>query len=554
MISITEKKWLEFSILICAVGVSLFFTPGYSAEPLNLSKFFLLLPLAFFVAGFILNSPRVLASKSYRAILIIAAVFLAQLVLVLLFSGAPFNQQFFGTLGRSTGFLTYLSLLLIFLVSIFISSDAYVVKLSKTLFLTGLIAMFYGTLQFLSLDPVNWANPYNPIIGFLGNPNFQSSFLGFSCALAFALLFKRNFQIKYRILTISYLLYCLFLIYKTDAIQGLLLYGISAALTFLIFLFKCPGIKKIYGYSLSGILLIIFGFIVAGILNSGPLAQFLFKASVRQRGFYWEAALEMLKSHPLLGVGLDSYADWYFSLRSSTAAIRSIKIQSNAAHNVYLDIASNGGIILFGAYVLLNIFVLVAGIRVIRNNSEFNPFFISIFIAWVGYQIQSIVSINQIGLAIWGWVLGGTILGFYYSNSQPREIPSAQLRKKNGGRQLRLAIPSLLLVFGLLLASPPLLADHGYVTALKIRTVDGIMNSTKTFPEDLDRTLQAANLLANNNLNEQALQLTRHIVTENPRAYNAWLLILRLTPVDSKERNFALSKIRELNPHDTTIV
>ncbi len=552
MISLTEKKWLQFSILMCAVSVSLFFTPGYSAEPLNLSKFFLLVPIAFFVAGFILNSPRILASKDYRAILMIAAVFVTQLVIVLLFSGAPFNQQFFGMLGRSTGFLTYLSLLLIFLASIFISSDSYVVKLSKTLFSTGLIAMFYGTLQLLSLDPVNWANPYNPIIGFLGNPNFQSSFLGFSCALAFALLCKRNFHFKYKFLTIIYLVYCLFLIYKTDAIQGLLLYGISAALTFVIFLFKNAGIRKIYGFSLTGFLVITFGFIVAGILNSGPLANFLFKASVRQRGFYWEAALQMLKSHPLLGVGLDSFADWYFPLRSSTAAIRSIKIQSNAAHNVYLDMASNGGIILFGSYLLINIFILVAGIKVIRRNSEFNPFFISIFIAWIGYQIQSIVSINQIGLAIWGWVLGGSILGIYYS--RPEVIPSVQFRKKNGSRQLRLAVPLLLLVFGLLLASPPLLADHGYVTALKIRTVDGIINSTKKFPEDLDRTLQAANLLANNNLNEQALQLTRHIVSENPRAYNAWLLILRLTPVDSEERKFALSKIRELNPHDKTIV
>ena len=75
MISLTEKKWVQFSILIGAVCISLFFTPGYSAEPLNLSKFFLLVPLAFFLAGFLFNSPRMLAYKNYRTILLIAAVF-----------------------------------------------------------------------------------------------------------------------------------------------------------------------------------------------------------------------------------------------------------------------------------------------------------------------------------------------------------------------------------------------------------------------------------------------------------------------------------------------
>ena len=31
--------------------------------------------------------------------------------------------------------------------------------------------------------------------------------------------------------------------------------------------------------------------------------------------------------------------------------------------------------------------------------------------AWIGFQAQSLISIDNIGIAVWGWLLGGAIIG-----------------------------------------------------------------------------------------------------------------------------------------------
>ena len=40
----------------------------------------------------------------------------------------------------------------------------------------GVASLGYGLVQALGGDPFDWVNPYSPVFGFLGNPNFQSSF------------------------------------------------------------------------------------------------------------------------------------------------------------------------------------------------------------------------------------------------------------------------------------------------------------------------------------------------------------------------------------------
>ena len=50
---------------------------------------------------------------------------------------------------------------------------------------------------------------------------------------------------------------------------------------------------------------------VLGMLQKGPLQNLLYKDSVSVRGFYWRAAIEMLKSEPLFGVGSDRYGSFF---------------------------------------------------------------------------------------------------------------------------------------------------------------------------------------------------------------------------------------------------
>ena len=57
-----------------------------------------------------------------------------------------------------------------------------------------------------------------------------------------------------------------------------------------------------------------------------------------------------------------------------------------------------------------------------------------VFAAWVAYLMQSIVSIDNIGIAIWGWVLGGAVIGI--SRVRPAAKPEELEVKQEKGRQV----------------------------------------------------------------------------------------------------------------------
>ena len=120
----------------------------------------------------------------------------------------------------------------------------------------------------------------------------------------------------------------------------------------------------------------------------------------------------MIKSHPFFGVGLDSYGDLYFATRSKNAAFNTPQTGSNAAHNVFLYLGAFGVLPLFLINLALVSLTIWSIIKVIHRKEEFNWAYAALVGAWVGYVAQSIISINQIGLAVWGWILMGIIVGY----------------------------------------------------------------------------------------------------------------------------------------------
>ena len=554
MISAIERKWTQTLVVLGTVAIALFLTPSFSSEPVDLPKLFLLVPFSAVLYGLIASYSRVLVEKRYRTVLVISIALLIQFTLVLLLSSSPFNEQFFGTSGRNTGYLAYLGLIGFMLASVYSADESLLKKLTQWLFISGALSSGYGFLQLIKHDPIKWNNPYNPIIAFLGNPDFASAFLGLSAAAGIALIFTKSIKLQWKALIAIYEIFSLFLIVKSHAQQGVLVFGISAALVTIIFLYKTPGIKNLWASSVAGLSVIAGILVTLGIFKVGPLADKLYKFSVRQRGFYWHAGLEMMKSNPIFGIGLDSYGDNYFKYRSANAAFFSRPTQSNAAHNVYLDIASNGGIILFALYILLTIYVLICAVRVFRASTAFNPYFTTVFVAWVGYQAQSIVSINQLGLAIWGWVLGGAVIGYSkLAQNEKSETSKPAPRRASKSKKIDLIFPSIGLAVGLALAIPPFMADHNYRIAASTRDANKVIAAAAAYPEDLGRSLSIAQNLANAKLFPQALTLAKHVAEVSPKNYNAWVMISQLTQPGTPDHANAIKKMQELNPHDKTI-
>ena len=557
------KKINIWSIAICGIAVALFITPSTSTEPVDMPKMTLLVTFAFGMVGMALINLRSLFANINKWLLVIAGLFLFQMSLVLIFSGAPFGQQFFGTFGRNTGFLSYLSLLILLLVTSGIADGKLNSVLSKSLLVIGLISIFYDLLQTFNFDPIKWNNPYNSIIGFLGNPDFESSFLGICATVAFSIILKEKFNWSRRVFFALYFAISVFLILRSHAQQGLLVLGIGVA-TVLAFFIKgnkklnTAPIKSIY----FGVFALIATVVVLGTLKIGPLGSHLYKLSVRQRGFYWHAAIQMIKHHPFFGVGFDSYGDWYFTYRSQNAAFHTPTTQSNAAHNVFLDIGASGGIFLLVLNLGMTLLAIIAILKVWRRTDSYNWCFAGLVGAWIAYEAQSLVSINQLGLAIWGWILMGVVIGFEYKtrirsheSGESLEIKStkrkARKRRDSGGGRNILA-GSIGLISGAILVLPYFYNDHNYRVSTSTRSAQQIYSATLKSPEDIGRTLMAAQLFANSKLNTQAIELTKHVLNINPRSYNGWILLSQITIQNSPDYKLAMKKVRDLDPKGIT--
>jgi hypothetical protein len=120
----------------------------------------------------------------------------------------------------------------------------------------------------------------------------------------------------------------------------------------------------------------------------------------------------MGSNNPLTGVGMDAYGTFYRQYRSENAAtiMPGPEVASNAAHSVPLDFLAFGGVPLFVMYVGILLIGLISLIKVLHRKRDFDAVFLSLAMLWLTYQIQSLISINQLGLAIWGWVTTGALV------------------------------------------------------------------------------------------------------------------------------------------------
>jgi O-antigen ligase len=552
------ESLLRWWLLLAIPAISVFISAGSSTDPINISKMFLLIPVSMSILfSAVLNFRYFFqnTNKYFSALLILFAL---DLIFVAFMAGAPTTQQVFGVFGRNTGLLTYFSFAVLTLAIAKIASEKYNFKILLVIMFTGSLNVFYGLIQILGIDPIKWNNPYSSAIGFLGNPNFLSSFLGITSIIAFTYLFSSQKSLFFNFFSIAYILASIFIIIRSGSQQGILVFLGGVVVSTFIYVLKSEKLGKPLVVWLSASIFSVMGIItILGTLNVGPLGELLYKVSVRQRGYYWNAAIEMMKLHPFSGVGLDSYGDWYLGVRSFDAGLNSPGVTSNAAHNVVLEFGAVGGFPLLIIYVLLISITFISGINFIKRARSFNWVFTSIFAGWVGFTAQSIISINQIGLAIWGWVLMGLIVGTEYSArikepklSDENKISQRKFQKNEEKFKIlnTYILASVGLIFGFVITSKPFVNDASYRTALASKNAEAVINSVNTSPRDITRMLMAAEALANSNLTSQAEKLVDEVIRINPRYYNAWSLKLKLVGIKSEDTTQIIKKMNLLNP------
>ncbi len=416
----TKKDVKSNSIWLLVIGLTcttVYFNQNFE-DPFNTPKMIILMLTASWLAGHVIQyyfkTNVKLHSQKFWA-LTLGLLFVFSQLIALLNTDVPI-VGLIGETQRRNGFLSYFALVVVFLYLSIHFNYNYSLRLIKVSIFIGLVLSSYGLLQIAGKDFVKWNNPYNSMISTLGNPNFASAMLALMTIISTALLFIKSFQKIYKLLSIIVIINSILAIIQSDSIQGLLV--ILTGLAFYFGAYTYFNHKRLR-IMVIALCLFTFGLISAGILQFGPLAGYLYKDSVSVRGYYWESAVEMFKAQPLTGVGLDSYGSYFKEFRDAGYPLKyGYEITSTNAHNVYLQLFSTGGLLVGLSYALILIFVLVLGLKAVRNSIGDEQKIMLLFLStWISFQSQSLISIDNIGISIWGWTLSGCIIGLATNSS-----------------------------------------------------------------------------------------------------------------------------------------
>ena len=537
------------------IAVTLLVTPLWSLDPINPIKMLALTAIGFMGLGVLFANQKVLKLGRYKIPLILISGFMVWQFIVFFVSNASKFQQFFGTSGRNTGFITYLALSILFVVSMAASVPVFLNRFLMTALVIGLASISYGLIQALGGDPFDWVNAYSPVFGFLGNPNFQSSFLGILGSVVFAQILSGTVKLKVKVAYLAYLLITVFVIRETASQQGFLVLLIGSVIALGVYVNQR---SKALGYSFLGLSLISFVAVLVGTLNNGPFASLLYKDSVTYRGDYWRAGWKMTVDNPIFGVGLDSYGDWYRRSRTIEATLRrGPEVTSNAAHNVFLDVSSYGGFPLLVIYLAIMILVIVSAVKVVKRSQGFHAGFIGLVAGWVAFQAQSIISINQIGLALWGWVLSGLIIG-YEINTRDGEDVAEKKAGKNASKPTQSSAGSVMgmfigLIIGVLVGMPPYLASAKYKSALESGNPTVIQEAAYIWPLDASRMVQVSMTLNDNKFEAQGLEIALDATESFPDNFGVWGALNLMKNASVEQKAEALAQMKRLDPLNPTL-
>jgi hypothetical protein len=180
-----------------------------------------------------------------------------------------------------------------------------------------------------------------------------------------------------------------------------------------------------------------------------------------------------------------------------------------------------------------------------------------VIVAWVAYTAQSVISINQIGLAVWGWVLSGLIIG-YEINTREAEVVQKQAPKGKSASAMaaQKVLPATAvgifigLIVGIALGVPTLNTASKYKSGLETGDAATVQKIASIWPQDASRSAQIALILNENKLPEQALAVVQEAKGKFPDSYDVWKVLASLPNAPAEDIAAAKAQMKRLDPHN----
>lgn len=558
MMDAAAEKTLTRLISVGSALITIFILSGSVTDPVNASKLLILGVVATGTLGVVLRFNLRSLLRTNKFTLVALALFVLVAIASTANSKLPFVQNLYGLYGRNSGLYTYLFLAIVSLGSLSITQNQNLQRVIYGLGVAGFVNVIYSLWVITFGDFVGWVNPYGNILGTLGNPNFIGAFLGMFFSVLMAYVFNHKLETKARFFLLAVAGLTFFEIYDSRAIQGRVVAALGLAAVGFFFLRSKFSSLVTWGYTALVTGLGIFAGL--GALQVGPLTGYIYKYSVSLRGQYWLAGWNTGESHPLLGVGMDGFGDWYRRSRDIHAlSVPGVNTVVNATHNVFLDMFASGGWPLFISYIAIVLTGAISLIKVAVRSKAYDPTFTAIAVAWLGYQLQSLISINQIGLAIWGWALTGALIAY---ERNTRDLQNIEIEKfKNSGKkvqkktQVSIVSSSLIagvgMVVGGVIASPPLASDMKWRSAQLSRSAEqteAVLVPSFMNPQHSLKYLTSIQSFESSNLPELAHKYALEAVKFNSENFELWKVFYLIQASTPEEKALALENMKRLDP------
>ena len=539
---VKETNYLAKILIFGVMSITLIITPGLNKDSLVIPKAIVFFCLALYLVPIILKSLKSSLTNPYiKKLAILVFFLLIDGILILLNSGAPIEQLLFGRSGRAIGFITFVSFVITLLAGSIIIKFAHIKVLLNAIVVAGLFTSFYSCIQFFGLDIFKWSSKTNGIIGTLGNPNSQSSFAAMILIPTVVILWTSRYKWLLVPVAISVIFFTL---YISQSTQGYISVTSSILAMTLIFLWY----RKKLTFFIVTVFSTIIGIVaVFGMLGHGPLSYYLYKISVQSRGDFWRSAITTGNSHPIFGVGFDSFGDYMLKYRDQVAASHPFAEYADSAHNFYLDYLATGGYVFLLLNIVLTIFVLRAFFVLQRNKNGFDKYIAALFCTWLVIQLQAMINTQTLAFVSWNALISGAVIGMAGTSIQlsrsTLEINAQQEKLKNSN-----LFGSILLIIGLIIMFPYFNNDRLTIKANNSGNGDLLIRATTAYPEFALKYSQASQALLESGLPAPSLFLARKGVEFNPNSVSLWALILANPTASIEDRQAAKSKILELDP------
>jgi Tfp pilus assembly protein PilF len=130
-----------------------------------------------------------------------------------------------------------------------------------------------------------------------------------------------------------------------------------------------------------------------------------------ERGDMYRTVWTIFRDHPLVGSGLETFGILFPSARPASHATNLESWLSSSAHSVPLGMFSNGGVVLGLAYLLFVGMTALVLFRCLRATPAAERGLAgAVGAAWLAFQVQSLVSTENVTLFAFHFILSGLIM------------------------------------------------------------------------------------------------------------------------------------------------